>query len=296
MTVSGMTGFGRAEGAHEGLRWAWEARSVNSRGLDLRIRLPQGLESLEGAARKAVQARFTRGSISLTLATRAAEDAPRDVRVDHALLRAYLEAMEPYTLYGQTERPRLDGLFALPGVLTAGAGDAPDAEARAALEQALLAGLDLALRELAHSRTEEGASNATALYDILDRIGSLTTAAGEIAGAQPQAIKARLEETLKELLGDQRIDEARFAQEAALLAGKADVREELDRLAAHVDAARGLLAEGSPAGRKLDFLAQEFNREANTLCSKSAELELTRIGLELKAAIEQLREQIQNVE
>lgn len=294
MTISGMTGFGRAEGAHAGLRWAWEARSVNSRGLDLRLRLPPGLEAIEPAARRAVQARFTRGSFNLTLQTRPEEGAP-EVRINHELLRAYLDALEPYGLDGVADRPRLDALLALPGVL-AGAAREPDAEARAALEQALLAGLDAALRELAASRSDEGAANAAALYDILDRIGALTGAAGDIASLQPGQIRARLEETLRELLGDVRIDEARFAQEAALLAGKADVREELDRLAAHVDAARGLLAEGSPCGRKLDFLAQEFNREANTLCSKSVDLELTRIGLDVKAAIEQLREQIQNVE
>jgi uncharacterized protein (TIGR00255 family) len=289
-----MTGFGRAEGVHEGLRWAWEARSVNSRGLDLRMRLPHGLDALEPAARKVVQSRFTRGSVNLTLQTRSEETASQ-VRVNHELVRAYLAAMEPYGLDGVADRPRVDSLFLLPGVL-AGAAREPDAEARAALEAALLAGLDMALRELHASRTEEGAANAAALFSILDQIGSLTTAAAEVGSLQPERIRARLEESLRDLLGDARVDEGRFAQEAAILAGKADVREELDRLAAHVDAARGLLAEGSPAGRKLDFLAQEFNREANTLCSKSVDLELTRIGLELKAAIEQLREQIQNVE
>ncbi len=295
MTVSSMTGFGRAEGAHGALRWIWEARSVNARGLDLRMRMPPGFDGLELPARKAAQARFTRGSLNLTLQTRKAEDAASEVRINHELLRTYLDAMEPYSLDGVADRPRLDALLGLPGVM-ASASQEQDAEARAALEKELLAGLDAALTALAQSRAEEGASNAAALADIIDRIAGLVNAAGGVAATQPEQVRARLEETLRELLGDERFDEGRFAQEAALLAGKADVREELDRLNAHVDAARGLLAGGSPCGRKLDFLAQEFNREANTLCSKSADMELTRIGLDLKAAIEQMREQIQNVE
>ncbi len=292
-----MTGFGRAEGVHQGLRWTWEARSVNARGLDLRMRLPPGLDGLEPGARKAVQARFVRGSVNLALTTRPAEDAV-DARVNHALLRAYLAEMEPYSLDGVADRPRLDGLFMLPGVVGAQT-QTQDSEARAAMEAALLAGLARALDGLAASRAEEGVANAAALADILERVAALTAAAGAASSSQPEQVRARLLERLDELMdgqGDPRLDPGRLAQEVALLASKADVREELDRLAAHVDAARGLLAEGSPAGRKLDFLAQEFNREANTLCSKSADLELTRIGLDLKASIEQMREQIQNVE
>lgn len=293
MAVFGMTGFGRAEGVHGATRWSWEARSVNSKGLDVRVRLPHGRDALEIAVRKAVQERFARGSFNLTLQLRADEAAPVEVRVNQDVVRAYLAAMAPFELDGQTDRPRMEGLLTLPGVLASGA--AQDEEARAAEDSAVMAGLDQALDALAEARAEEGAALAGVLEDLIGKIGTLVGLAEAEAATQPEAIKARLTETLAKLT-DQTFDPARLAQEVALLAGKADVREELDRLAAHVDAARALLSGGSPCGRKLDFLAQEFNREANTLCSKSADLELTRIGLDLKATIEQMREQIQNVE
>ena len=286
-----MTGFARAQGGDAGRRWAWEARSVNGRGLDLRLRLPSGYDRLDASARAAAQKRFHRGSVSLTLSVEKAGEGAAP-RVNRALLAEYARLAREIAAESGTAPPRVDGLMALRGVIDA--GDESAVAADTAQDAAILATLDEALAALAQARRAEGETTAAALARDLTEIARLTGEAGSLAALQPAALKAGLTARLAELATT--IAPERLAAEAALLAAKADVREELDRLAAHVDQARGLLAGAAAAGRKLEFLAQEFNREANTLCSKSADLALTRLGLELKTAIDRLREQAANVE
>ena len=286
-----MTGFARAQGGDAGRRWAWEARSVNGRGLDLRLRLPSGYDRLDAPARAAAQKRFHRGSVSLTLSVEKAGEGAAP-RVNRALLAEYARLAREIAAESGTAPPRVDGLMALRGVIDA--GDESAVAADTAHDAAILATLDEALAALAQARRAEGETTAAALARDLTEIARLTGEAGSLAALQPAALKAGLTARLAELATT--IAPERLAAEAALLAAKADVREELDRLAAHVDQARGLLAGAAAAGRKLEFLAQEFNREANTLCSKSADLALTRLGLELKTAIDRLREQAANVE
>ena len=293
MPISGMTGFGRAEGAHGAWSWAVEARSVNGRNLEVRFRGPPGFDGLERAAREGAQSRFQRGQLTLGLQAKRAEGAGA-VRINYDQLDRYLAACEPYVSEGRAEPPRIEGLLALRGVVEAeDAGLEP--EALAELEAAMAASIGAALDGLAAARREEGRALLAVLVGQLDRIAELTGRAGETAADQPAAIKARFEARMKELAGEA-VTEERIVQEAAAMAVKADVREELDRLAGHVDSARALLGGDGAVGRRLDFLTQEFMREANTLCSKSTLGALTAIGLDLKATIEQFREQVQNVE
>lgn len=293
MPISGMTGFGRAEGAHAGWSWAVEARSVNGRNLEVRFKGPPGFEGLERAAKEGAQARFQRGNITVGVQAKRSEGAV-SVRVNVDQLERYLALGAPFMADGRIAPPRLDGLLALRGVIEADdAGMDPDAQAE--LEAAIAASVAVALDGLLRARREEGASLLGVLSAQVDRIGDLQEQAGRVAAGQPAAIKARFEARLTELAGEAATEE-RIVQEAAVLAVKADVREELDRLAGHVDAARALLASDSAVGRRLDFLTQEFMREANTLCSKAQLAALTTVGLDLKATIEQFREQVQNVE
>lgn len=294
MALSGMTGFGRAEGALAAWSWAVEARSVNGRNLEIRFKGPQGFDALERGAREAGQARFQRGQVSLTLQAKRAEGAALAVSVNVAQLERYLAAVAPYVASGQASAPSADGLLALRGVIeTAEAEEAE--EDRADLEAAMAASVAVALDGLKAARLEEGAALAPVLAGLVDRIEALTTTAASQAGEQPAVIRDRFRKRLTELAGEAASEE-RILQEAAAMGVKADVREELDRLGGHVTAARLLLTGEGPAGRRLDFLTQEFMREANTLCSKSATPALTATGLELKATIEQFREQVQNVE
>ena len=293
MTISGMTGFGRAEGALGAWSWAVEARSVNGRNLEVRFRGPPGFEGLERAAREGAQSRFVRGQVTLGVQAKRAEAAGA-VRLNLDQLERYLAAGAPYVASGQAAPPSLDGLLALRGVLeTTDAVDDPAAQA--ALEAAMAASIGLALDGLAAGRSEEGRSLAGVMDGLVARIGELTGKASALAEGQPLIIKARFEKRLTELAGEAASEE-RILQEAAAMAVKADVQEELDRLRGHVDAACVLLGSDGGVGRKLDFLTQEFMREANTLCSKSASGALTAVGLDLKATIEQFREQVQNVE
>jgi uncharacterized protein (TIGR00255 family) len=293
MALSGMTGFGRAEGALGAWSWAVEARSVNGRNLDVRFRGPPGFEGLERAAREGAQSRFQRGQLTIGLQAKRAEGAGA-VRLNLEQLERYLAAGAPYVASGQAAAPRLDGLLNLRGVIEAADG-VEDPEAHAAVEAAMAVSIAQALDGLLAARGEEGASLAGVLGGLVDTLGSLTGKASALAEGQPLIIKARFEKRLTELAGEAASEE-RILQEAAAMAVKADVQEELDRLRGHVDAARGLLATEGGVGRKLDFLTQEFMREANTLCSKSASGALTAVGLDLKATIEQFREQVQNVE
>jgi uncharacterized protein (TIGR00255 family) len=293
MPISGMTGFGRAEGASGAWSWAVEARSVNGRNLEVRFRGPPGFEGLERAAREGAQGRFQRGQLTVGVQAKRSEGAG-SVRINFEAIERYLEAGQALMKAARVAPPTWDGLLALRGVVEAeDAGLDPEAQAR--LEAAMAASIGAALDGLATARAEEGAALLGVLSGQVDRIGELTGQAGQVAAGQPAAIKARFEARLKELAGEAASEE-RIVQEAAAMAVKADVREELDRLSGHVDAARGLLAANAAVGRRLDFLTQEFMREANTLCSKSQTGALTTLGLDLKATIEQFREQVQNVE
>ncbi|MES2712481.1 MAG: YicC/YloC family endoribonuclease [Pseudomonadota bacterium] len=296
-TLASMTGFARASGTlADGTSYVWEIRSVNGRNLDIRLRLPNGTDALEGSLREAVQKRLKRGNVSATLTLKREERAPR-LSLDVAVLDQFLAlALDVAARIPGAAPPRAESLLTLPGVLK-GAETVVDEAAEAEKARRIAAAFMEALDGLEVSRQAEGSKLATILGALLDEIDALCTDAGREAAAQPAAQQARLLQQLAQLLdGDRRVSEDRLAVEVALLAGKSDVREELDRLAAHLEQARALLGSRVAAGRKLDFLTQEFVREANTLCSKSATVALTRIGLDLKAAIERLKEQAANVE
>lgn len=291
--LSGMTGFGRADGAGQGWTWSIEARSVNGRNLEVRFRGPGGFDNLERLAKAAGQARFARGQVSIGVQAKRVEAGEAAVTINAAVLARYLTLANELAEDGATP-PSADGLLALRGVIEA-PEEVDDPEARAALEAAMAATVEQALDALKASREGEGALLKPVLADFIAQIEALVASAETEASAQVDAIRERFTRRITELAPDAPGLEDRIFLEAAALATKADVREELDRLTAHVAAARQLVAS-APAGRKLDFLMQEFMREANTLCSKSATTALTGIGLELKAVVEQLREQVQNVE
>lgn len=298
--VMSMTGFARESGTlPDGTAFVWELRSVNGRGLDLRLRLPPGLDALEPALREATARRLKRGNVSATLTLKREERGPRLAPDPAALEQALALALDLAARIPGSPPPRAEALLALPGVMRAAEAEAEEADEEAR-RAALVEGYVRALEGLVAARRGEGAKLAAILGALLDEIAALREAAVREAAGQPEAQRQRFLEQLAALLGENgavaRVPEERLAQEIALLAARSDVREELDRLAAHLEAARALLAAGEAAGRKLEFLTQEFVREANTLCSKSASVPLTRLGLDLKAAIERLREQAANVE
>ena len=296
MTFASMTGFAESAGSHEGLRWRWETKSVNSRSLDMRLRIPPGYDSLEPPARRLAGERFLRGALQISLSIEP-QDGARGLAVDAAALASAVKIARQVAAETGLAPARVDGLLALKGVLVADEPSLPqDPVTRAHRDAAILESLTLAFDKLVKERGNEGSKLAALLASQIGEIERLVGVAGELAAAQPEALRARLAIQLKELLDSAPVSEERLAQEVALLAVRADVREELDRLTAHVQDARGLIAQGKGVGRKLDFLAQEFNREANTLCSKSSDIALTRTGLALKAVIDQFREQAQNVE
>jgi len=296
MAISGMTGFGRSDGAVAGRRWIWETRSVNGRGLDIKTRLPSGLEVLEAAVREAATQRFKRGSIQTTLTVTRDTEASSGVSVDHALVARLLDASQRYVADGRASPARWDGLLQVRGVISVDEAVEDAAETRALVEAAARDGIAAAFDGLAAARTQEGRVLSSVLEALVERVEALTHVARENAATAPAALATRLQERLAALAPDVALDPARLAQESALLASKADVREELERLQAHAEEARSLIRGPEAAGRRLDFLSQELNREANTLCSKSSDLALTRIGLDLKTAIDQFREQCANVE
>lgn len=288
-----MTGFGRADDAVDGWSWSVEARSVNGRNLEVRFRGPPGFDNLERLAKAAAQARLSRGQVTVGVQARKAEAGAAGLIVNEDVLARYLMLANRLAEDGATP-PSADGLLGLRGVLEA-PEEEEDAEAKAAVEAAMAASVEAALDALKISREREGAQLTPVITDFIARIEALVAAAEAQAAAQVEHIRDRFTRRMQELAPDAPGLEERVYLEAAALATKADVREELDRLTAHVASARTLMKQ-PPAGRKLDFLMQEFMREANTLCSKSATTALTGIGLELKAVIEQLREQVQNVE
>lgn len=296
MPLNSMTGFARADGAQGDMRWHWELRSVNGKSLDCRFRLPPGIDGLEARLREELGKHLRRGNCQASLSIdQSAQPAP--LRLNRDALAVVLDALKEVQGACETQPPRPEGILALRGVLEAGETSEADPEAKAALDAALVKSFGAAASALAAARAEEGLKLEALLSGHIDEIERLTKDAAAAPAASPQAIRDRLAAQLNDLLdGNVGIAEDRLAHEAALLATKADIREELDRLTAHVEQARGLIASGEPAGRRLDFLTQEFNREANTLCSKAADVSLTRIGLDLKAVIDQLREQVQNIE
>lgn len=296
MALASMTGFAEALGRHAGLRWRWEAKSVNGRGLDLRLRMPPGFEGLEPGARMLAGDRFKRGSLQAVL-TVEPEEGSRGFRVDPAALADAVKIAKKIATETGLEPARVDGLLALKGVVVQEEHAALNDEARLARDAALLESLASALDALARARSNEGGKLEHLLRAQIEEIEKFTAEARALAAKQPQLLKERMLAQLAELMAPgMNVSEDRIAQEVAMLAARADLREELDRLSAHCQEARALLAAREPAGRKLDFLAQEFNRETNTLCAKSPDITLTRIGLALKAVIDQFREQVQNVE
>ena len=279
-TLASMTGYARAGGALPGIGFGIELKSVNGRGLDLRMRLAPGFDALDSEIRRRIGKTITRGSLTVFLSVDREGEGGRVV-INHQALEAVLEGLKWLETRVKADPPRLDGILALKGVLeqhqTPLSGDAEEA-----LNSAILAAVDQAVAGLAASRLEEGARIAEILTARIDEIAALTKAAERHPGRSRDAILGRLRQQITELTeASPALTEERLVQEAMLLATKADIREELDRLGAHIAAARQLIAGGGPVGRKLDFLSQEFNREANTLCSKSNDVALTAIGLDL---------------
>ena len=293
MAVASMTGFARTEGEALGISWVWETKSVNGKSLDLRLRLIPGFDALEPQLRGLLVQRFRRGNFSGSLAIN--RTAAAAVRINRETLAQLIALMNDVASEIEAAPPRLDGLLALRGVV-----ETVEDEEEAVLEGrrlAVLDGWESALDRLVAARAEEGARLAAILHDQIHEMASLVEAAQESAAAQPAAIRERLQMMLAGLADlVPGMPQERIAQEMALLVTRSDIREEIERLRAHLDQARDLLHDGGAVGRRLDFLCQELNREANTLCSKSADIELTRIGMALKAVVEQFREQVQNIE
>jgi uncharacterized protein (TIGR00255 family) len=304
--ICSMTGFARAQSTPpnaeapipaDGPRppaWTWELRSVNGKGLDVRLRLPSGYEALEIPARDLVAKHLARGNVSATLQVRASDSSDGDLLINWPFLHKLMDLGKD--LPAHVAPPTLDGLLTVRGVLVAADDQPLSPEARTTHHADVLAGLVQAVSALAAARQDEGNRLDEVLRGHLSTITALTDEAESCAALRPDAVRDRLRRQISEILEGASLPEDRILQEVALIATRLDVREELDRLRAHISQARDLLAGGGACGRRLDFLCQEFNREANTLCSKSQDTELTRIGLSLKAVIDQFREQVQIVE
>jgi uncharacterized protein (TIGR00255 family) len=295
MSIKSMTGFSRAEGPAGNVSWHWELRSVNGRGLDLRLRLPAGSESLEPQIREAAARHLTRGSVTISLSAENRAGA-QEIRLNELALRQVVKATERIRELTEAAPPRADGLIAIKGVLEV-VENLESPEEAAARVGAMLESLEQGLRALVQARAGEGGRLKAVLVANLDEVVRLVATVEGSPARTPAAIESRLKEQLSRLLdAGSGLDAARLHQEAVLMATRADVEEELKRLKAHIAAARELLEEPGAVGRKLDFLAQEFNREANTLCSKANDVDITRAGLALKTVIDQMREQVQNIE
>ena len=295
MALSSMTGFARGHGMSGTYGWAWELKSVNAKGLDLRLRLPPGWDAVEAPVRGSAAQLLARGTVYGTLTLERQGVAPV-VRVNEPVLAAVLATLKGLSGRVQAAEPRLDGILALKGVIEVLDEDEREEE-RGAAEAAVVAGFGATVAELVGMRRREGEALGQVLTQRIKEIAALVARAEAAPGRRPEAIKARIAEQVAMLLdASERFDPDRLHQEAILIASKADIREELDRLASHVAQVERLIAGGGAIGRRLDFLAQELNREANTLCSKSNDVELTNIGLELKSVVEQFREQVQNLE
>jgi len=295
MALSSMTGFARGQGLTGAYAWSWEIKSVNAKGLDLRFRLPTGWDAVEVSARARAVEKISRGTVYATLAVERKGVLPT-VKVNEPVLGAVLSTLKGLSGKVDAAPPSLDGILSLKGVIEVTEEDEREEDHRAA-EAVIIGGFEEALTSLVAMRDAEGATLGRVLSTRLDEIAALTQRAERAPGRKPEAIRARLAEQVATLLSaNERFDSDRLHQEAVLLAAKADIREELDRIASHVAQANKLLANGGAIGRKLDFLAQELHRESNTLTAKSNDVDLTNIGLELKGVVEQFREQVQNLE
>ena len=295
MTIKSMTGFARADGATANLTWHWEVRSVNGRGFDLRLRVPPGFEGLEPRIREILGKHVVRGSVTVNLGVRRTHGQAQ-IQLNEPALRQVVEALERLRGIVSVGPTSAEALLGIKGVLEFVEPEENEAEALARAE-AMLASLTEAVRSMVRARTEEGSRLQAIVLDQLATIEHLVAAIERSPARAPDAVRQRLKEQVGRLMDTgTTLDEGRLYQEAALLATRADAEEELKRLTAHISAAKELLASRDPAGRRLDFLAQEFNREANTLCSKSGDVDTTRAGLDLKAVIDQMREQVQNIE
>ncbi|MBV9077801.1 MAG: YicC family protein [Methylobacteriaceae bacterium] len=295
MPIRSMTGFARVAGTSAATGWAWELKAVNGRNLEVRTRVPPGFDAVGEEARRLVLATLSRGQCQLGLTLTRPPSAPR-VRLNEALLGSLLASLRATELPDGVRPVSLDGLLAVRGVVEV--EDEPEtAEAEEALRHDLLAAIPTLAAALVGAREEEGAALAGILERLIADMTSLIRAATDAPGRKPEAVRARLAAQVATLLEtEQSLDPARLHQEAVLLATRADIQEELDRLEAHLASARELIGQDGAVGRRLDFLAQEFGREANTLCSKANDVDLSRIGLELKTLVEQFREQVANVE
>ena len=294
MGIASMTGFARAQGEARGISWVWEVKSVNGRALDLRLRLAPGFDRLEPELRAALARWLRRGNVSANLAV--SRTAPPALRINREALAQLIGLIDELGSEIEAAPPRLDGLLALRGVVETVEDE--DEAVAAARGGEILASWGHVLDRLTTARAEEGARIGRLLESQLGEMAALTAQAAACAASQPRAIRERLLAALADLVGAGAppLAEDRVAQEVALIAARADLREEIERLRAHIEQASELLSAADAVGRRLDFLCQELNREANTLCSKSADIELTRIGMALKTVIEQFREQVQNIE
>lgn len=295
MSLKSMTGFARTSGSSTGYEWAWEIKSVNGKGFDARVRVPSMVDGLDIQVRQRLAGRFKRGSFNVNLAL-ARQGGEANLSLNRDALGKLMQIAADFKDAPGVQPASLDGLLAMRGILEIGADEISDDD-RESLTGDLLAGLDQAAEALEKARGEEGAALKKVLSGFIDGMETLAGKARNCEAARPQAIRDRLAAKITDLVAaENALTPERLDQEVALLAVKADIREELDRLAAHIESARELMESTDAVGRRLDFLAQEFNREANTLCSKSGDVALTRIGLDLKAVIDQFREQLQNVE
>jgi len=295
VTLSSMTGYARVDGQADNLRWTWEIKSVNGKGLDVRCRLAAGFERLDAPVRRRAAAALGRGNVNISL-TVVREAAAQRAVVNRALLDNVLALQAELAGAVSDAPPRIEGLLQIRGLIDLTSEEEDEAGA-AAGEAAILESMDEALAAIATARRAEGERLDAVLTKQLGEIETLVATATGLAATQPKALRDRLKAQIDDVLeANPPLPEDRLMHEVALLAAKADIREELDRLRAHIEAARGLLSEAAPVGRRLDFLCQEFNREANTLCAKSADIELTATGLALKAVIDQMKEQVQNIE
>lgn len=295
MALSSMTGFARSHGATDAYTFEWEIRSINAKGFDLRLRLPSGWDAVEAAIRKRAAEALSRGTVYANLSVTPVNAAP-NVRINDEVLAAVLEASAALQARLKAPPPAVDGLLAIKGVVDVVEPEVDEA-VRQVAEAAVTAAFDTALKDLVAMRRREGSALGAVLQTRLGQISDLAARADAAPGRQPEAVKQKLAAQIALLLeSSERFDPDRLHQEAILIAAKADIREELDRIASHVGQARDLLAKGGPVGRRLDFLSQELNREVNTTCSKSNDLDLTNLGLEMKNVVEQFREQVQNLE
>ena len=295
MVLSSMTGFARSQGASGPYTFEWELKSVNAKGFDLRLRLPQGWDELEAFAKKRAAEMLSRGTIYANFNVKRA-DALSTVRINEDVLAAVVKAASSLAGRIDAVAPSIDGLLAIKGVIEVVEAERNEEEDKAATAAAAAA-FDEALKNLAAMRRREGEALGQILSQRMDEMEALAKKAEAAPGRKPEAIRARLAEQIAALLeASDRFDVDRLNQEALLIAAKADIREELDRIASHIAQAREIIRKGGAVGRRLDFLAQEFNREVNTTCSKSNDVELTNTGLEMKNVVEQFREQVQNLE